>query len=115
MYKEAELFTVYELYKNNDSTFPFWIKATVNSQTCMLVTGWSKYIGAKSYQGTPILTVASVVRDEPEAHTTKQEDFIETGSFVGIQFYSDKKTRTNPQQEKLLSISAGSTRSWIAA
>lgn len=110
MYMEADLFTVYEIYEQNESKFPFWIRATVNSQTCMFVTGWSKYIDDDVYKGIPHLTKSSIIWDTPEINNERKEDFLESGSFVGICYYSDKKTLIKPQSEKLISVEAGSTR-----
>lgn len=110
-----DLYTVYELFKLNSFEFPFWIKPYGNPSTCLLVTGWSKVLGAKTYQGVPILKIASVVRDEAEIHSSSQEDFKETGQFVGVRHYLDKRTPVDPHSEKLLAVSAGSTKSWLPA
>ncbi|MEH6347002.1 MAG: hypothetical protein V7785_18045 [Bermanella sp.] len=115
MNRNESLFTVYELYTNNGSEFPFWIKGSSSAQTCLMVVGWSKFVGAKTYQGVPIMDIGATRRAPPEMWDSKQEDFKESGTFVGIRYYTNKVTRTDPYNEQLLLVSGAASRSWLSA
>lgn len=115
MNRSEPLYTVYELYIRSGAEFPFWIKGSSSAQTCLMVVGWSKFVGAKTYQGALIMDIGPDLRAPPEMWDFRQEDFKESGTFVGVRYYTNKVTRTDPSNEQLLLVSGATSRSWLSA
>lgn len=109
------LFTVYELFQQNDGLFPFWIKNWNEPETCLCVIGWSRFFNASSRGGVPHMKTEAKIRTAIEIPKDREHDFLETGTFVGYRYLMDKETLIGSLDNSPLVVAGASTRSWLPA
>lgn len=112
---KQELLTLYEIYQSITERDFFWVKCRESPLSVIKVVGWSPYISVKYRALTGAIGLTESFNHTPKVDSTKIEDFLEYGHFVGYRYYPNKEIPISDLSEPPVPIIGGSTRSWLIA